>query len=171
MTLLGWQQQQQAGGESGAKQAGTTISTSPAPAVGDKWSNLTSSSGNKPGDAKLRAKQIATLALFLETGFRAPAVGSADSAARRAAENWPLWHVDAHTIGSRANPYGYLNLFGAVRDEEGEMYDDVQGRKEVYVELLHAAVNKGMQGAKREGGETGRAAATLDKVLTQGLKE
>jgi len=129
----------------------------------DAW---TSTSSSKPADAKLRAKTMTLLALFLATGLRSPdALDSADMRSARAARMWPLWNTEMHVLGRKANPYGYLNLFGAVRDEEGEMYDDAESRAEVYGELFHEGVLKGMKAAKREGGEVGRAGSALDKVI------
>jgi len=128
----------------------------------DKW---TSTSSSKPADAKLRAKTMTVLALFLAKGLRTPLEEAGAGLAVQAARMWPMWHTGAHFIGRKANPYGYLNLFGAVRDEEGEMYDDAESRAEVYEELFHEGVVKGMKAGKREGGEVGRAGSALDKVV------
>lgn len=129
----------------------------------DKW---TSTSASKPADAKLRARTMTVLASFLATGLTTPdALDSAEMRKARAARLWPMRDTDMHVIGRKANPYGYLNLFGAVRDEEGEMYDDAESRAEVYGELFHEGVLKGMKAAKREGGEVGRAGSALDKVI------
>lgn len=160
VTILGWHEGLPAsktgiGNENGVAATTNTKSWTSAPAVG----------GHKPADAKLRARQITALALFLEAGLKEPVQQDGD-AARRTADMWPLSQIECHLMAARANPYGYLNLFGAVRDEEAEMYDDSQSRKEVYLEVLHANVMKGMGSAKREGGEIGRAAAGLDKVLS-----
>lgn len=88
-----------------------------------------------------------------------------DSAARRAAQLFPLWHTDSHMISSKSNPFGYLNLFGAPRDVESEVYDDPEERRAIFNELMAEAFASGVAPAKREGGEVGRAAALVDKAL------
>jgi len=157
-SVLGWQSTHPAV-SSGEMPSGVT----------EKWTSTHGGGRPGTGDSRLRAKQISTLALFLSTGLFAPPVDQV-AVARRAAQCLPLWHTDAHCIGYKANPFGYLNLFGAARDEENEMYDDVESRKEVYREYMHESVLKGMQEAKKEGGEVGRAAAALDKAVTEGTR-
>jgi pre-rRNA-processing protein IPI1 len=66
----------------------------------------------------------------------------------------------------KSNPFGYLNLFGAARDVESEMYEDAEDRAEVFDNLgLKHAFSKGLKEAKKEGGEAGRAAAQVEKAL------
>ena len=84
----------------------------------------------------------------------------------RAAELFPLWHTNAHFLAKKSNPFGYLNLFGAPRDVESEVYDDPEERMNVFLDLnMHGAFQFGVQEAKREGGEVGRAASAVDKAL------
>jgi pre-rRNA-processing protein IPI1 len=86
--------------------------------------------------------------------------------ARRAAALFPLWQCDAHMMPKKSNPYGYLNLFGAPRDVDGEVYDDPEERMNVFVDLdLHTAFQTGVKEAKTQGGEVGRAASMVDKAL------
>lgn len=158
-SLLGWDLRQKTtttstNGNTGALPAG-------------QWTSGTGVSG-KPGssiDGKLRAKQLTSLVLFLVTGLRTPPALS-ESEAQVSARLFPICaHMEAHLLGTKSNPYGYLNLFGAPRDVEGEMYDDVEARKKVFRELLHETMAKGCHGAKKEGGEVGRAASAMDRVL------
>lgn len=130
----------------------------------DKWTT-TKSTTNNLGSNKLLVHQITTLAHFLHAGLRrAPPDPKAD--ARRAAVLFPLWQCDAHLMPVRSNAYAHLNLFGAPRDVEGEVYDDAEERMHVFVELgMDAAIAKGVLEAKREGGELGRAASMVDKAL------
>lgn len=130
----------------------------------DRWTATKSTTTNL-GSNKLLIHQITTLAHFLDAGLRrAPPDPKAD--AQRAAIIFPLWQCDAHLMPVRSNAYGYLNLFGAPRDLEGEVYDDAEERMNVFVELgMDAAITKGVMEAKREGGELGRAASLVDKAL------
>ena len=68
-------------------------------------------------------------------------------------------------LPTRPNPFAHLNLFGEPRDEEGEMYVDEADRRRVFKSLGYAeAVAQGIEGMRRDGGETGRAAGNVRKV-------
>ena len=72
-------------------------------------------------------------------------------------------------LPKRSNPYGYMNLFGEKRDEEGECYRDVEERREVFRRMgCEGAVMKGLD-AVREGGEVGRLGGRVRKVLKEGM--
>lgn len=117
------------------------------------------------GSNKLLVHQLTTLSSFLAAGMsRAPP--DLKREAHRAAELFPIYHMDAHALPRKSNPFGYLNLFGAPRDVESESYEDVEERVNVFAELdLQSAFARGVKEAKREGGEVGRAASLVDKAL------
>lgn len=148
MSLLGWSRKEKEGA--------------------DKWTASRTSFG-KPGSAesKLLVKQLNTLALFLQTGLSSPV----EDGGVRDGRLFPMWHTEQHLIPGRSNPYGYLNLFGAPRDVESEMYEDAEGRKEVFGELMYEATTKGVQTCKKEGGEVGRAASAVEKVLKHDMAD
>ncbi|KAM3416110.1 hypothetical protein BST61_g9591 [Cercospora zeina] len=117
------------------------------------------------GSNKLLVHQLSTLARFINTGLIRPPP-DLKAEARRAAALFPLCQTDAHLLSTKSNPFGYLNLFGAPRDLESEVYDDPEERMNVFLELnLHGAFQFGVQEAKGEGGEVGRAASAVDKAL------
>lgn len=117
------------------------------------------------GSNKLLVHQLNTLGGFLNAGLRKP-VADPEAMAKPAAEIFPLWHTDAHLLPTKSNTYGYLNLFGAPRDMESEMYDDAEGRNESLIESgLFDAFSSGVAEAKKEGGEVGRAASVVAKAL------
>ena len=130
-----------------------------------KWS--TSKRTSNLGSSKLLVHQLTSLALLLSAGLTRPDLEKEQAAAaRRAAELFPLWHTDAHMLSKKSNAFGYLNLFGAPRDVESEMYEDAEGRAEVFDDLgLRDAFSNGVKEAKKEGGEVGRAAAQVEKAL------
>ena len=129
-----------------------------------KWS--TSKPATSLGSNKLLVRQLTSLAKLLTTGLTKPDLEAERFvAAKRAAEIFPLWHTDAHMLPKKSNPFGYLNLFGAPRDAESEMYEDPEDRAEVFNHLFYDSFNKGVKEAKKEGGEAGRAAASVDKAL------
>jgi pre-rRNA-processing protein IPI1 len=132
-------------------------------ATGAKWSNTKASSSL--GSNKLLVHQINTLTKFLNAGLK-PRAYDPNALAVKAAQSFPLWHTDAHTLPTKSNCYGYLNLFGAPRDLDSEMYDDPSERVEALHESgLYDAFKYGVEEAKKEAGEIGRAASGLGKAL------
>lgn len=132
-------------------------------ATGAKWSNTKASSSL--GSNKLLVHQINTLTKFLNAGLK-PRAYDPNALAVKAAQSFPLWHAEAHTLPSKSNCYGYLNLFGAPRDLDSEMYDDPSERVEALHESgLYDAFKYGVGEAKKEAGEVGRAASGLEKAL------
>lgn len=117
------------------------------------------------GSNKLLVHQLTTLALFLTAGLsRLSPDLEADT--KRTAALFPLWQGDAHFLPKKSNPFGYLNLSGAPRDVESEVYDGAEERMNIFAELnLHGAFQFGVQEVKAEGGEIGRAASAVVKAL------
>lgn len=145
MSLLGWQTAEQSGA----------------------WSSTRLSTGKRVEEAKLLVKQLNVLGMFLAAGFKDTRNDKAasDSAARL----FPLTGGEGYQLYARSNPFRNLNLFGAPKDAESTMYDDADARKRAFDEQALAAVARGVSAAKKEGGEVGRAAAGLEKVLVDGM--
>ncbi|KAK4550759.1 hypothetical protein LTR36_000338 [Oleoguttula mirabilis] len=129
-----------------------------------KWS--ATKAATSLGSNKLLVHQLNTLATFLAAALTSEPVDP-NASAERAAGLFPLWHTDAHMLPKKSNPFGYLNLFGAPRDAESEVYDNAESRAEIFGELgILEAFQAGVREAKKEGGEVGRAAALIDKALS-----
>jgi len=143
MSMMGW-----------AIRSGTT-----------KWTSATKTSFGKGG--KTFPKQLMVLAQFLKIGIGHNATETTFQRGR----HYPLWDVELHMIPLESNPYAHLNLFGPGRDEEGEMYTDRESRQRVFRHRFQASVEKGVENAKREGGEVGRAAAVLGKILAESMSD
>ncbi|KAF1942007.1 hypothetical protein EJ02DRAFT_422574 [Clathrospora elynae] len=129
-----------------------------------KWS--TAKSYGK-SDSKIQVKQMNALTSFLRTGLyhaQAMAVVASES-------NFPLWQTDHHVLSERSNVYAHLNLFGATRDEEAEMYEDREDRQRVFHDRAEAAIVAGLEHATKGGGELGRASAQLRKVVKEGMAD
>ncbi|KAF2847719.1 pre-rRNA-processing protein-like protein ipi1 [Plenodomus tracheiphilus IPT5] len=130
-----------------------------------KWS--TAKSYGK-ADSKIQVKQMNALTTFLRTGlYHTQAVASL----ARSASNFPLWQTEHHTTSDRSNAYAHLNLFGATRDEEAEMYEDREDRQRVFHDRAETAIITGLEQATKGGGELGRAAAQLRKVVKEGMND
>ena len=141
------------------------VSMTSATAANGKWS--TSKPTSNLGSNKLFVHQLATLSHLLTAGLTKPSLEyERDASARKAAALFPMWQMDAHMLPKKSNPFGYLNLFGAPRDVESEVYEAAEERSEVFVELgLNSAFAQGVKEAKKESGEVGRAAALVEKAL------
>jgi pre-rRNA-processing protein IPI1 len=119
-------------------------------------------------DSKIQARQMSALTAFLRAGIChaqaiTPVVVSGCS--------FPLWQTEHHLLSGRSNAYAHLNLFGATRDEEAEMYEDREDRQRVFHDRAETAVVKGLEQATKGGGELGRAAAQLRKVIKEGMTD
>ncbi|TLD07157.1 hypothetical protein PgNI_10636 [Pyricularia grisea] len=108
------------------------------------------------------SRQLLALAKFLQIGFHPEATGSGGQRT--------LWN-SLYRLPRTSNPFGYLNLFGAPRDEDSEIYADREDRQRVFSRKWHAVVIKGLEEAKKEGGAVGRAGAVLDQTLKDGLAD
>ncbi|KAI5286209.1 rRNA processing protein [Ascosphaera aggregata] len=129
-----------------------------------KWSGNRASFGKVGSDGKFMAKVLVALAEFLKVGL-SPDVDDTDTGRTSMAYSFPLCGAEYHMLSTRGVPYAYLNLFGAVKDEEDEMYETVEDRLRVYRQRFMTPVECGLAAAKQEGGETGRASAAVYKVL------
>lgn len=135
-------------------------------AVG-KWS-VPKSFGKAGGDAKIQVKQMNALALFLKTGL----LPSQSTALVSTGGNvFPLWQIDHHVLSERSNAFAHLNLFGATRDEDAEMYEDREDRQRVFHDRAEASIVTGLEQATKGGGELGRAAAQLKRVIKEGMAD
>ncbi|KAL2069351.1 hypothetical protein VTL71DRAFT_15689 [Oculimacula yallundae] len=74
-----------------------------------------------------------------------------------------------YAIPSMNDPFGYLNLFGPPRDEDGTAYMDSDSRRRVFQKRFREDIDKGAEDARRAGGETGRAGSALVKVVKEGM--
>lgn len=139
----------------------TTASATTAGLSG-KWSNVKPAASSM-SNSKLFVHQLNSLALFLTAGLRA----HTPSALLAQEQQYLTWHADAHALPTRSNAYSYLNLFAATRDLESMMYESAQERQEAFVESgLRDAFLVGVENARKEGGETGRAAAGVAKAIS-----
>lgn len=127
-----------------------------------KWTAAAKTTFGKGG--KSFPRQITVLAQFLRAGLGKLCVHDGEFCRGRF---FPSWDADVHTIPSQSGAYTHLNLFGPSRDEESEMYTEREARQRIFHARFQAMVEKGVESAKKEGGEMGRAGATLGKVLEE----
>ncbi|TAQ88685.1 hypothetical protein B7494_g2963 [Chlorociboria aeruginascens] len=131
-----------------------------------KWTTASKASFGKTGKAFPR--QLLVLSQFLKAGL---VKSENEGVGFVIGGRFPLWDVEKHMVPTRSNAYAHLNLFGSSRDEEGEMYIDREDRQRVFHQRFQAIIEQGVESAKKEGGEAGRAAAVLSKVLREGMDD
>ncbi|KAI1475214.1 Pre-rRNA-processing protein IPI1 [Daldinia eschscholtzii] len=105
-------------------------------------------------------RQMLVLSKFLDMGFK-PGT----------AKPWTPndWFSSISCAPRIPDPLGYLGLFKPPRDEDSELYRNREDRQDIFQKRFRAAVEAGVDMAKKEGGTAGRAAATLDQVLRDGM--
>ncbi|KAK4187317.1 DEAD/DEAH box RNA helicase [Podospora australis] len=124
------------------------------------WTNAPKATLGTEKGPESRARQLESLARFLQAGFRAEAPVEPNPS-----EYWD----NIYRLPSTPNPFAYLNLFGVPRDEDNEMYQDRSSRQRVFDAKWRPAITSGMDGSRKEGGTVGRAAAALGRALSTGL--
>ena len=135
----------------------------------NKWTATSRASFNSGKATKTFPRQLLVLSQFLKVGIVPADMNGVVHVVRAA--NFPVWDMDCHMIPSRSNAYAHLNLFGSTRDEEGEMYIDREDRQRAFARRFGVTVYKGVENAKKEGGEVGRAAKILEKILEEGMSD
>ncbi|PNS14825.1 hypothetical protein CAC42_2054 [Sphaceloma murrayae] len=130
------------------------------------WTNVPRT---KLEDTKLRARQISSLANLLETGLQSPDPETLTTLRQRqAALAFPLWNMHAQLMGNTPNPFVHLDLFAeaeATKDDDSVVIVDWLGRQNVLRSTHASGIIKGISDAKKEGGEIGRAARSVERVI------
>ncbi|EEA22726.1 rRNA processing protein [Talaromyces marneffei ATCC 18224] len=139
-----------------------------------KWSSNRSSFGKAGSEGRPMVKALHALAEFLRAGISSEETAIQDASVTAIAghdtgvEFFPLdLSVQQNMIPDRSAPYAYLNLFGQPRDAEGEMYESREDRLRVFGDMFRKAIERGVDNARKEGGEVGRASAAVFKVLRE----
>ncbi|KAI0996556.1 hypothetical protein K3495_g11627 [Podosphaera aphanis] len=140
-----------------------------------KWTSTSKVTLGKAGKAFPR--QLLVFAHFLKVGLiesddllAIAAQRKSDDLARNM-RNFPVLDAHLNMIPTTANAYTHLNLFGAPRDEECEIYSDREARQRVFCTKFLLGVQNGVENSRKEGGEVGRAAAVLAEVIKKGTSD
>ena len=131
------------------------------------WSTNKASFGKAGSEGKTLVKILNTLGLFLSVGITEPE--TEDHV--QDTNSFPLSHVQYHMLPKCSNTYASLNLFGTNRDEDNQMYEQYAERRKVLSSRFLKSLERGLESARQEGGEIGRAAAVITKIITQSLND
>ena len=117
-------------------------------------------------DSKIMAKYLHLLATVMHAGLMRP---------ERAPEHpqpwFPNYQVDRYMISQSSDPYGYLGLFGPPTNEDEQEYGQYEDRQEVFREKFLPLVRRGLEIARSEGGDIGRAAFKAYNVMNRGMAD
>ncbi|KAL8799951.1 MAG: hypothetical protein Q9200_007401 [Gallowayella weberi] len=131
------------------------------------WSSSKTSFG-KLGEGKAMAKGLTTLASFLRAGLDE----RMEQEVQSTGWGWPLTNTEQHMISRRSNCFAYLGLFKAPGgDDESQLYEDREDRQRVFAWRFQKPIERGLEAAKKEGGEVGRAAASVQKAINEGMRD
>lgn len=131
-----------------------------------KWSSQRASFGKSGSEGKPMAKTLQALAEFVHAGLGQVAVDASTSGDATLHGSFPMQYSLQHQRPQKSNAFGYLNLFGIPRDDETEMLEDHEDRQRVFDKSFRVPVEMGLEAARKEGGDIGRAAAALTKALS-----
>lgn len=136
-----------------------------------KWSSNRANFGKSGSEGRPMARTLLALAEFLHAGLDPVSAETLCGRNEGLYDGFRLWSSDQHQISPKSNAYGYLNLFGMPKNDETEMLEDRDDRRRIFDASFRAPVEMGLEGAIKEGGEVGRAAATLTKAMRDGAKD
>ncbi|KAI2634819.1 Pre-rRNA-processing protein IPI1 [Hypomontagnella submonticulosa] len=141
---------------------GWTVKVTPATATKSGWTSAPRTTFGAKKYGQSFPRQMLVLSKFLEMGFK-PGMPTP----------WTPndWFSNISRVPRTPDPFGYLGLFKPTRDEDGEIYRNREDRQDIFQKRFRAAVEAGVDMAKKEGGTAGRAAATLDQVLKDGMSD
>lgn len=126
---------------------------------------------NKTGfkqDAKSVARTLQVLEKFLTAGLQ---TAFTEQDPHDLTDEFPLWDMTYHRISTKSNPYGYLHLFGSPPDNDSRQLDDRSERIEVFKERFRLKYVSSLERARGEGGDVGRAAGQMLKVINSTCTE
>lgn len=129
----------------------------------NKWSSAKASFGN---ETKAIMQVMQTLEKFLRVGLVSDGEEN-DDGPSSTSTYFPLWQVNSHRVPDRSNAYMHLNLFGQPKADDNQILEDREDRLQIFNDRFRPSVLVGIEAARQEGGELGRAAGLLTKVLKQ----
>ncbi|EEP79622.1 predicted protein [Uncinocarpus reesii 1704] len=135
-----------------------------------KWSSNRASFGKAGSDGKPMVKILQALADFLRAGMcdlDLMTVAEQEQGVSICDLSFPLLHTAQHLLPTKSSPFAYLNLFGQPKDEEGEMYESTEDRVRIFAQRFQQPVQRGVEAAKKDGGEVGRASTGVTKVMKE----
>lgn len=139
-----------------------------------KWSSNRASFGKAGSKGTPMVKALLAFSEFLRAGIGPEdededTDSEAELDSTTTAWNFPLCQTSQHMLPSKSSPFAHLSLFGHPRNEEGEMYETREARYRVFAQKFQGPVARGIDAARKEGGELGRASSVAAKVLKQAI--
>jgi len=124
------------------------------------WIVVAPTTGKTGTDAKTQVKQLNVFASFVKAGTGTPVLEAIP-----ATTIFPYSHTRQHILPERSNAFAHLNLFGNRRDEDDMMYEDREDRQRVLIKRHVQVLSKKVDEVRKQGGELGRAGATMSNAI------
>ena len=124
------------------------------------------SASNKPSfaaDVKSMARIMQILSEFLQAGLVTDEQPASDAGAL--STSFPLWQTQTLFVPTKSNAYAHLSLFGTQAEDDNQILDDREDRLHDFTGNFRTSILAGIDAARKEGGELGRAAGLLVKTL------
>lgn len=132
------------------------------------WSSGKMSFGKPGSEGKTMVKSLNTMASLLRAGFED---SMHEEKLEATVHGFPLRDAGLHLVSKRSNCFSPLDLFGPPRNEEAQIYEDREDRQRIFQKWFQGPIERGVEAAKQEGGEVGRAASSVQKAVNEGMKD
>ncbi|KAL8711781.1 MAG: hypothetical protein Q9225_007073 [Loekoesia sp. 1 TL-2023] len=132
------------------------------------WSSGKTSFGKPGSEGKTMVRSLNIMASLVRAGLEDSTHGEKLEAP---VHGFPLTDVGLHLVSKRSNCFSHLDLFGPPRDEETQIYEDREARQRVFQKRFRGSIERGVEAAKQEGGEVGRAATSVQKAVNESMKD
>lgn len=132
------------------------------------WSSAKASVGQPGSERKAMVKSLGTMASLLRAGLDD---SLQDQDTHCTAPGFPLTNTAQHFVSRQSDCFSHLNLFGPARDEDTQIYEDREDRQRIFHRKFRGPIERALEAAKQEGGEMGRAAAGVQKTISEGMKD
>ncbi|OCT55002.1 Pre-rRNA-processing protein ipi1 [Cladophialophora carrionii] len=122
-----------------------------------------SSKASFAGDVRSTARILNVLSDFLQAGLLTDKLSSSEPNSLVTA--FPLWRVETLLVPTKSSAYAHLNLFGPQAEDDSQILDEQEDRLQNFTRHFRDPVLAGIEAARKEGGELGRAAGLVVKTL------
>lgn len=147
------------------------------------WTSHRELSVQSESKSKATAKSLGALSHFVKAGIH-----RRDDLYKESNINsstFPLWDVEQHMLPKKPNAFARLNLFGngipnacaawtvsgSDCGSEDEMLHERSDRQLVFTKRYQKSFCRELERAKKEGGEVGRAATGVAKIIEEGMED
>lgn len=120
--------------------------------------------GHRAFGDKGMARQLQVFSQFIRSGLTA----STAKGQLTTESEFPLWHRSHHVLPEQSHCFGHLDLFGTYQDGDFDICESRADRHRLLLPYQPVLI-QGLDNARREGGELGRIAAIVKKIIQDSI--